>query len=120
MSQQIIEAEYSNQTFYFKVPKGKKIEDAYNYYVKWLQLHIQWEEGGEEEEIEYFNETEPEYKHPTKVNIFTKDKLLDEGMDWLFLSDCSDTEDEELLALHKERYGIKDETSSEDETECNS
>ena len=87
MSQQIIEAEYGIQTFYFKVPMGRKIEDAYKYYVKWLKLHIQWKEGEEYEEIDYFNEIEPEFKNPTKVNIYTKDKLKDGGMDWLFDSD---------------------------------
>ena len=87
MSQQIIEAEYGIETYYFKVPEGKNIEDAYNHYVKWLKLHIQWEKDGEYEEIDYFNETEPEYKNPTKVNIYTKDKLKDGGMDWLFSSD---------------------------------
>ena len=91
MSQQIIEAEYSNQTFYFKVPKGKKIEDAYNYYVKWGKLNIMWEEGGEVEQIEYFNETETDYKTPTNVNIFEKGYLKNIGMDWLFDdSDCEE------------------------------
>jgi hypothetical protein len=91
MSQQIIEAEYGNKTFYFKVPEGRKIEDAYGYYVEWLKLHIQWKKGEKYEEISYFNETVPDYKNPIKVNIYTKE-FLKENIDWLFSDDETECE----------------------------
>src|SRR5210317_665612 len=96
MSEQIIEAEYGLKLFYFKVPEGRDIENAYDYYVKWLKLHIQWEKDGKIEEIDYFNETEPEYKNPTKVNIYSKQELKDRYlMDWLFSSDDDDDDDDD-------------------------
>ena len=93
MSQQIIEAEYGILSYYYKVPKGKNIEDAYDYWIKYNTLYIQWGEGGKVEEIEYFEKTEPDYKYPTKVNIYTKDQLKDDGMDWLIDSDDDEVDE---------------------------
>jgi hypothetical protein len=94
MSQQIIEAQVSNSR-YFKVPKGKNIEDAYEYSVKYDKLFIQWEKDNLDcEVIESFNETENSYKYPAVI-LNTKQEMIDDGMDWVFSSSDEDEDDED-------------------------
>jgi len=80
-----VECIFEPQKYYFKLPEGKDLRDAHDYWIKHSYLYIIWNKGEKPEEMEPFHYTEESGLET--FCVYTKEKLEDEGLGWLIDDD---------------------------------